>query len=158
MSLHRRPLGRGRWIAALAAILIAVGCVLPWFRAGGAEGLPALDGNGFYGPGILVFLAALATLALVALPYAMGDRPTAVDRWWVYGLLAGIGALGLLLLGIETPPATGRGIAGALFKIAGWFFLFVSAMAFLGAFLAFRNKRPSSGVAPDRRGRDARER
>ena len=40
---------------------------------------------------------ALATLALVALPYALGDRPTAVDRWWVYGLLAGVGALGLLL-------------------------------------------------------------
>ena len=107
MSLHRRPLGRGRWIAALAAILIAVGCVLPWFRAGGAEGLPALEGNGFYGPGILVFLAALATLALVALPYAMGDRPTAVDRWWVYGLLAGIGALGLLLRGLAIAVDSG---------------------------------------------------
>ncbi len=83
-----------------------------------------------------------------------------VSRRPIVGVAAGviIGALGLLLLGIETPPATGRGIAGALFKIAGWFFLFVSAMAFLGAFLAFRNKRPSSGVAPDRRGRDARER
>jgi hypothetical protein len=98
MSLHRRPLGRGRWIAALAAILIAVGCALPWFRAGGGEGMmPAVVENGFYGPGILAFLAALATLALVALPYAMGDRPTAVDRWWVYALLAGVGALGLVL-------------------------------------------------------------
>ena len=97
MSLHRRPLGRGRWVAAASAILIVVGCTLPWFRAGGGEGIPALVGNGFFGPGILAFLAALATLALVALPYAMGDRPVAVDRWWVYALLAGIAALGVLL-------------------------------------------------------------
>jgi hypothetical protein len=97
MSLHRRPLGRGRWVAASSAILIVVGCALPWFRAGGDQGIPALVGNGFSGPGILAFLAALATLALVALPYAMGDRPVAVDRWWVYALLAGIAALGVLL-------------------------------------------------------------
>jgi hypothetical protein len=97
MSLHRRSLGRGRWVATVSAILIVVGCALPWFRAGGAEGIPALEGNGFFGPGILVFLAALATLALVTLPYAMGDRPVAVDRWWVYAALAVIAALGLLL-------------------------------------------------------------
>jgi hypothetical protein len=98
MSLHRRPLGRGRWVAGVSAILIVVGCALPWFRAGGGEGtIPALVENGFVGPGILTFLAALATLGLVALPYAMGDRPVAVDRWWVYALLAGIAALGVLL-------------------------------------------------------------
>ena len=97
MSLHRRSLGRGRWVAAVSAIVIVVGCVLPWFRAGGAEGIPALEGNGFFGTGILSFLAALATLALVALPYAMGDRPVAVDRWWVYAALAVTAALGLLL-------------------------------------------------------------
>ena len=97
MSLHRRSLGRGRWVATVSAILIVVGCALPWFRAGGAEGIPALEGNGFFGPGILAFLAALATLALVTLPYAMGDRPVAVDRWWVYAALAVIAGLGLLL-------------------------------------------------------------
>ena len=97
MSLHRRSLGRGRWVAAVSAVVIVVGCVLPWFRAGGAEGIPALEGNGFFGTGILSFLAALATLALVALPYAMGDRPVAVDRWWVYAALAVTAAVGLLL-------------------------------------------------------------
>ena len=97
MSLHRRSLGRGRWVAAVSAVVIVVGCVLPWFRAGGAEGIPALEGNGFFGTGILAFLAALATLALVALPYAMGDRPVAVDRWWVYAALAVTAAVGLLL-------------------------------------------------------------
>jgi hypothetical protein len=100
MSLLRRPLGRGRWVAATSAVVIVAGCVLPWFRAGGAEGIPALEGNGFYGPGILAFLAALATLALVALPYAAGDRPVAVDRWWGYAVLTGVAGLGVLLRAI----------------------------------------------------------
>jgi len=74
----------------------------------------------------------------------------------VVGVAAGfvIGALGLLLLGID-PAAAGQGLAGLLFKVSGWFFLFVSAMAFLGAFLSFRNKRSSSGSSPETRGRRA---
>ncbi len=94
MTLHRRPLGRGRWIAGISALLILVGCVLPWFRAGGGD-IPAFAQNGFYGTGILVFLAALATLALVALPYAAGDRPVAYDRWWAYAAAATVALVGL---------------------------------------------------------------
>jgi len=79
-----------------------------------------------------------------------------VSRRPVVGVAAGfvIGALGLLLLGID-PAAAGQGLAGLLFKVSGWFFLFVSAMAFLGAFLSFRNKRSSSGSSPETRGRRA---
>ena len=47
--MHRRPLGRGRTLAALAAPLMAIGCALPWWRVGGTPGLPATDaltGNG----------------------------------------------------------------------------------------------------------------
>ena len=82
-----------------------------------------------------------------------------VSRRPVVGVAAGviIGALGLLLLGIE-PAATSGGIAWLLFKVAGWFFLFVSAMAFLGAVLAFRNRMSSPVVTPDQRRQGARER
>ena len=97
MSLHRRPLGRGRLVAAISAILMLVGCALPWFRAGGSDGIPPIQGNAFEGPGILVFLAALATLALVALPYASGDRPVAIDRWWAYAAIGGVAAVALLV-------------------------------------------------------------
>ncbi len=96
MTLHRRPLGRGRLVAAVSAILMLVGCLLPWFRAGGSDGIPPIEGNAFEGAGILVFLAALATLALVALPYAAGDRPVAYDRWWAYGALALVAAVALV--------------------------------------------------------------
>jgi hypothetical protein len=104
MTLHRRPLGRGRLVAAASALLMLAGCVLPWFRAGGSDGIPPIEGNAFEGPGILVFLAALATLALVALPYALGDRPLAIDRWWAYGALALVAGVALIarIIGIAT--------------------------------------------------------
>ena len=96
MTLHRRPLGRGRLVAAVSAILMLVGCLLPWFTAGGSDGIPPIGGSAFEGPGILVFLAALATLALVALPYAAGDRPLAIDRWWAYAAVAAVAAVALV--------------------------------------------------------------
>jgi len=76
-----------------------------------------------------------------------------VSRRPITGVAAGaiIGALGLLLLGIDAPPASGWSISVLLFKVAGSFFLFVAAVAFLGAFLAVRGRRTSSGGGPDKR-------
>ena len=95
MTMHRRPLGGGRTLAAIAGILIVVGSVLPWWRVGGVAGIPAAGGNAFEGSGIIVFLVGVVTLALVPLPYAVGDRPTGIDRSVSYGLLAVVGWLGL---------------------------------------------------------------
>ena len=94
MTMHRRPLGRGRTLAALSAPLIVIGSVLPWWHVGGTPGITAESGNGLAGTGILVFLVGIATLALVALPYAAGDRPLGLDRWLSYALLAVAGWLG----------------------------------------------------------------
>ncbi len=93
--MHRRPLGQGRTMAAIAGVVILVGCFLPWWRVGGGDGLPLVQGNAFEGAGIVVFLVGVATLFLVALPYAVGDRPVGVDRWLSYAILAVIGWLGL---------------------------------------------------------------
>ena len=93
--MHRRPLGPGRTLAALGAILVVLGSVLPWWQLQPEGGLPALVGNAFEGSGILVFLAGVGVLALVALPYAVGDRPTSLDRWFSYALLAVVGWIGL---------------------------------------------------------------
>ena len=40
MTMHRRPLGRGRTLAILAGILIVLGCVLQWWQVGGTPGIP----------------------------------------------------------------------------------------------------------------------
>jgi hypothetical protein len=78
--MHRRPLGAGRRLAALAAIVIVAACLLPWWQSSGDFGLTPLSNNAFDGPGALVFYAALAVIALLALPYAAGDVPVGIDR------------------------------------------------------------------------------
>jgi hypothetical protein len=93
--MHRRPLGGGRTLAALGAVLVVVGCLLPWWRLGGDGELPLLEGDGLEGTGIIVLLVGIATLLLIALPYAVGDRPTAIDRWPSYAILAVLGWIGL---------------------------------------------------------------
>jgi hypothetical protein len=95
--MHRRPLGNGRRIAFLGAIVLLVGCLLPWYTVGGDGGLPATVYRAFDGTGLASFLAALATIALIALPYAVAGRPVGVDRGLVFGLLAGLAIAGVVL-------------------------------------------------------------
>jgi hypothetical protein len=95
VTMHRRPLGNGRTLAAIGGIVIVIGCVLPWWQVASDTGLPAVGGNGLEASGILVFLVGLLTLALVTLPYAVGDRPTSIDRPLMYGILAIVGWLAL---------------------------------------------------------------
>jgi hypothetical protein len=106
--MHRRPIGRGRTLGIVGAVVMLIGCVLPWYAVGGGSDLPLRQLNAFSGSGILVFIAALATLAVVALPYASGDRPVAADRWPAYLLFAvaawvGIGYWILTLVGDTAP-------------------------------------------------------
>jgi hypothetical protein len=93
MTMHRRPVGRSRILAAIGALIALAGCFLPWWTVGGADGLPAFSGNAFDSLGILVFGAAIATLALVTLPYA-SERPVPADRWTSYAIIAAVGWLG----------------------------------------------------------------
>jgi hypothetical protein len=96
MTMHRRPVGRHRLLAAAGAVVTLVGCVLPWWTVGGGTNqLSQLTGNAFDSSGILVFVAALATIALVTLPYAR-ERPVRADRWSSYAVIAGVAWLGFL--------------------------------------------------------------
>jgi len=96
MSMHRRPVGRARALAALGAVVVLAGCVLPWWTVGGGPGeITQRSGNAFESVGIVVFLGALATLALITLPYAR-ERPVGLDRWTSYALLGAISWLAFL--------------------------------------------------------------
>ena len=92
--MHRRPVGRTRLLAAIGALVALAGCFLPWWTVGGEDGIPQLRGDAFESLGILVFAAAIATLALVTLPYAT-ERPVPADRWSSYAIFAAIGWGGL---------------------------------------------------------------
>ena len=98
-------------LAILAAVVIVLGCVLPWYRIGGELGsLTVIERNGFTGSGILAFLAAMATLALVTLPYAAGDQPIAADRGLVYLLILLVAIVGVAVW----PLNVGEEFAGLL--------------------------------------------
>ena len=66
-------LGRGvdRRLAGVAAVVMLVGCLLPWFAWAGD--LPSVPRAGWEGSGVLVAVAAVAALVLVALPWASRD-------------------------------------------------------------------------------------
>ena len=91
--MQRRPLGRGRTLATVAGLVIVLGCILPWWTVGGTPGITAVSGNGLEDIGIVVFLCGIVTLALIALPYAAGDRPLGLDRWLSFAMLAIVGWL-----------------------------------------------------------------
>jgi len=95
--MHRRPLGNGRRLAVIGAVLLVIGSLLPWYVLGGDGGLPRHVYRAFDGTGIISFFAGLGTLALIALPYAAGERPVALDRALSFALLAVAAIAGVLL-------------------------------------------------------------
>ena len=122
--MHRRPIGRGRTLGIVGAIVMLVGCVLPWYAVGGGSDLPTRQLNAFSGSGILVFIAALATLAVVALPYAAGDRPVMVDRWPAYLFFAAAAWVGIVywvlsLVGDTLPGLFPDHAPGLLIAVVG---------------------------------------
>jgi hypothetical protein len=107
--VHRRPLGRGRLLATIGALIVLVGCVLPWYSIGGDTGLTPITTNAFSDKGIVVFICALVVLALVSLPYAAADKPLAVDRAlsYVIVVLVAIGAFAWRTLDLVLINAAG---------------------------------------------------
>jgi hypothetical protein len=94
MTINRRALGSSRRLLIAGAFVVLAGCLLPWWTVGGTGDLPTRSGNAFDATGILVFLAAIATLAIVTLPVAAG-RAVAIDRWLAYAIVTVVGWLAL---------------------------------------------------------------
>jgi hypothetical protein len=105
MTMHRRPLGGARRLAGLAAVVIALACLLPWFGTSNEAGLPPISGNAFSGSGVIVFFVALAVIALLALPYAAGDVPISIDRPLSYLILVVVGWLALVFRVVDLATA-----------------------------------------------------
>jgi hypothetical protein len=94
----RHALGRGRLILVGGALVTIIGCVPAWWTVGGTVAFPeAQAGNAFTfpGSGIAVFLAAIALLIVVVLPYARRDGEAGIDRPLSYGLLLVVALLAL---------------------------------------------------------------
>lgn len=83
--MHNNPASRGRWIVAASAAILILACLMQWWQIGGEPGqlsqqsaIGLSDGRVF-----LIFLMAIATLLLIALPFA-AEMPVAIDHPIVY--------------------------------------------------------------------------
>ena len=104
--MHSRAMGTGRRLALVGALMVVVGCLLPWYTVGGDGGLPPVTYRAFtYLPGLVVFLSALGTIALIALPFAMGPRHLGIDRGLTFGILAALAIAGIVLWVLQVMPA-----------------------------------------------------
>lgn len=93
-----RRFGRSRLLIAIGALVTLLGCFLPWYTVGG-EALPAESSNAFDGAGIVVFVVAVALLAMLAVPYAARDQQQQLrlEGLGPFVLLVTVGMLGLAL-------------------------------------------------------------
>lgn len=135
--MHRRPIGRGRWIVAFAAVVLVAAGVLGWWSQPIAIGLPGQEsGPGIADPrGLIVFLVGIAALMLIALPYA-ADGPVAIDRPFSFLVLLVLAAGAYIWRVVEIvskallpyPPSQGLGFwlaaAGLLLFSRGVFEIF----------------------------------
>jgi hypothetical protein len=96
---------RFRWLILVGALAMIGSGFLPWWRAGGESVsgvlVPAQEGIGLEGPGVVVFGAAVVALALLNIGYMRGRWGFFLDSPWTYLALGLAGAAALVYRGWE---------------------------------------------------------
>ena len=97
--------GRFRVLILFGALAMIGSGFLPWWRAGGdsVSGVlvPAEEGIGLQGPGLVIFGAAIAALVLLDIGYMRGRWGFLLDTPAVYLALGVVGAAALAYRGWE---------------------------------------------------------
>jgi hypothetical protein len=135
-------LGRGRSLIALGAILAIVSMPLAWQKAGGIV-LTVRTDWGFAGAGVAMFLAAVAMLAIILLPYTTKSRQVAIDRPLVYLALLAVGIGGLAATVLDLMGAEERYDLGPLDAPGLWLAVAGMALATWGVLELFA-ERPAA--------------
>ncbi len=96
---------RFRVLVLLGSLAMIASGFLPWWRAGGdsVSGVlvPAQEGIGLEGPGIIIFGVAVAALVLLDIGYMRGRWGFILDSPWVYLALGSVAAAALAYRGWE---------------------------------------------------------
>jgi hypothetical protein len=96
---------RFRWLVLVGALAMIGSGFLPWWRAGGESVsgvvVPAQQGIGLEGPGVVIFGAAILSLVLLNIGYMRGRWGFFLDSPWVYLALGAVGAAALAYRGWE---------------------------------------------------------
>lgn len=125
--MTRRALGRGRLLVVVGAVAVLAGMFPNWWVVE-RTGQAALSGNGFEGAGLIVFLAALTSLAVVTLPFATQKGDSALDRAPVYVAIA-LAAIAAFLFrvyqvaqfgGLAPAQSIGVWVTGAGLLVVAW--------------------------------------
>ena len=103
-SLFRRSNGRG--LSAAGAVIVVLGALPAWWTISGS-GLAPEIGNAFDSPGFVGFFAALAVLAVIIAPEAVGE-PLRID-WWPTHLVLVCSATCAFLLAAGEAAVTATG-------------------------------------------------
>ena len=97
--------GRFRLLVLLGSLAMIASGFLPWWRTGGESvsgvRVPAQEGIGLEGPGVVVFGAAIAALVLLDIGYMRGRWGFVLDSPWVYLLIGIVGGGALAYRGWE---------------------------------------------------------
>lgn len=97
--------GRFRFLVLLGSLAMIGSGFLPWWRSGGdsVSGVlvPAQEGIGLEGPGLVIFGAAIAALVLLDIGYMRGRWGFVLDAPIVYLALGSLGAAALVYRGWE---------------------------------------------------------
>ena len=93
--MTRRALGRGRRLIVIGALACVAGMLPAWWSITRTNA-ESVTGNGLEGAGVVVFLAAMALLAVITLPFATREGDSALDRPAIYVLLGGMGIAAFL--------------------------------------------------------------
>lgn len=128
-----RSRSNGRRLSGLGALVVVAGAFPSWWTLGGS-GIPAVSGNAFDSIGVIAFFCALALLAILIAPDAVGEQ-LPIDAWPLHvGLVAAasagflfaaseaaIGATGSeLSLAVVFAPLRAPGLWITLFGLGAW--------------------------------------
>ncbi len=140
--MTRRGLGRGRLLVGLGAVIALISMPLDWFKVGGqVSSITPISGNGFEGAGILVFVVAVALLAVLVLPYASRYGRSAWDRPMTYLLLGGVGIAGLVLRIVQL---AGEGILGTPDRAPGLYLAGAGLVVVVWGIAEMLGERPTA--------------
>ena len=91
---------RSRFLILLGSLAMIASGFLPWWRSGGdtvsGVPLPAQQGIGLEGPGVVIYGAAILALVLLDIGYMRGRWGFVLDSPWVYLILGLVGAAALV--------------------------------------------------------------
>ncbi|MDQ2690124.1 MAG: hypothetical protein M3Y29_07625 [Chloroflexota bacterium] len=118
-----------RWPILLGALAMIGSGFLPWWRAGGESvsgvAVPATEGIGLEGPGVVIYGAAILALVLLDLGYMRGRWGFFLDSPWVYLVVGVVGAGALVYrawelwsVGYVPLPQSSPGLAVAAVGVA----------------------------------------